>query len=108
MVDRYVQCHLVRAVELWPDGLPAIRTLFARYPEPDLFLYLSIASEVASLRTVSRGIGLPNSADELSRLDAGYRSLPEAERFIEIDAEPDPDTVHRSIIDAVCQRFNLS
>lgn len=108
VVDRYVQWHLVNAAGLWAESLPAIRTLFARYPEPDLLLYLSIAYEVASLRTVSRGFGPTSSAEELSRLDAGYRSLPEAARFVEIDAEPDPDTVHRSIVEAVRQRFNLS
>jgi dTMP kinase len=107
VVDRYAQCHMVRSLQLWPDGFDALQVLFARFAEPDLMLYMTIDPAVAAERTVTRGVGRPNTDEELIRMDKAYRSLPEAERYVEIDADRDPDMVHRAVIAAVAARFDL-
>jgi dTMP kinase len=108
VVDRYAQCHKVRSHQLWPDGLERLEIMFQRFAEPDLMLYMTIDPAIAADRTVVRGVGRPNTAEELVRMNASYRALPEAARYVEIDANRDPDDVHQSIVAAVAQRFDLS
>lgn len=108
VVDRYAQCHKVRSHQLWPDGLKALEIMFERFAEPDLMLYMTIDPAIAAQRTVARGVGRPNTSDELVRMNDSYRALPEAARYVEIDADREPDDVHRSIVDAVARRFDLA
>ncbi|HIW62915.1 MAG TPA: thymidylate kinase [Candidatus Stackebrandtia excrementipullorum] len=92
VADRYNLCQFARTRMLDPDLEPWVRRTLARHPRPDLTIYLSIPPEVAATRIKRRGIDV-EPVHGLVRLDAAYRSLPEADDFLYLDADRTPDAV---------------
>ncbi|MGX9898843.1 hypothetical protein ACW0JT_01340 [Arthrobacter sp. SA17] len=61
-------------------------------PKPDMVIHLVVDPKQALLRVLARGTDT-ESLEELSGFDAAYRSLPEYEDFLKIDASGTPDEV---------------
>jgi dTMP kinase len=80
------------------------RRMFRLFPEPDLTCFLAVRPGRAYSRIELRGTD-HEDLDYLSAADAAYRSLPEAERFVIVDADQDPVTVQRALRIAVAARI---
>jgi dTMP kinase len=82
------------------------RRLYGLYPEPDLTLFLSVTPSTAWARVEARGTD-HEDIDYLAAANAAYRSLPEAGRFVVIDANQDQAAVQRDLRAAVAARFAI-
>jgi dTMP kinase len=61
-------------------------------PSPDVHVHLEADPAKAHARIITRGTDEESLADLVSFRD-GYRSLPEFEEFVEIDADASPEEV---------------
>lgn len=92
VMDRHLFCQLaLRQAKGLPRGrfLPCLLRIL---PKPDMVVHLVVDPEQALRRVLARGTDT-ESLEELSGLDAAYRSLPEYEDFVKIDASGNPDEV---------------
>ncbi|WP_458114606.1 AAA family ATPase [Arthrobacter sp. R1-13] len=92
VMDRHLYCQLaLRQAKGLPRGrfLPC---LLRRLPKPDMVVHLVVDPEQALGRVLARGTDT-ESLEELSGLDAAYRSLPEYQDFLKLDASGTPDDV---------------
>jgi dTMP kinase len=114
--DRFVDSTLAYQGYGHRLPLPAITALnrFAAGDTwPDLTLILDLPVETGLLRAAARG-----AADRIERRDRGFHerlrdgfhaiAAAEPERIALIDATPDPDTVHRTVLDAVEERLGVA
>ncbi|GAA2357025.1 thymidylate kinase [Catellatospora methionotrophica] len=92
VVDRYLYTHLALAVAHGTTNVDLLRRLFGVFPEPDIVLFADVDPQVAADRVRRRGRDL-DSLDFLTRLRAGYLSLPEARRFHLLPGAADPAEV---------------
>lgn len=92
VMDRHLFCQLaLRQAKGLPRGrfLPYLLRML---PKPDMVVHLVVDPEQALGRVLARGTDT-ESLEELRSLDAAYRSLPEYEDFLKIDASGTPDEV---------------
>lgn len=82
------------------------RRLYGLFREPDLTVLLAATPGRAWTRVEERGTD-HEELDYLAASDAAYRSLPEAERFVVIDADRDQAVVQRDIRLAVAAGLGL-
>lgn len=92
VIDRYVYTQLALASVHGTANAAVLRRLFGVFPAPDLVLFVDVEPQVAAERARTRGHGV-NTLDFLSRLQAGYRSLPEWEHFHVLPGRADPEAV---------------
>lgn len=100
VMDRYSICqyasiraHQPRRAGRWER---VVRLLYRVFPEPDVTFLLRVDPREAYRRIERRGTD-HESLEFLTAADAAYRSLPEHDRFVVIDANAAPDEVHREI-----------
>jgi dTMP kinase len=92
VMDRHLYCQLaLRQAKGLPRGrfMPCLLSIL---PKPDVVVHLVVDPEQALRRVLARGTDT-ESLEELSVLDAAYRSLPEYEDFLKLDASGTPDEV---------------
>lgn len=92
VMDRHLYCQLaLRQAKSLPRGrfLPRLLRML---PKPDMVVHLVVEPEQALQRVMARGTDM-ESLEELSDLDAAYRSIPEYKDFLKIDAGGTPDEV---------------
>jgi dTMP kinase len=82
------------------------RRLYGLFREPDLTVFLAVTPGRAWTRVETRGYD-HEDLGYLAAADAAYRSLPEAERFVVIDADRDAASVQRDLRLAVAARLGL-
>jgi thymidylate kinase len=82
------------------------RRLYGLFREPDLTVFLAVTPGRAWLRVEERGTD-HEELGYLASADAAYRSLPEAERFLVIDADRGAASVQRDLRLAVAARLGL-
>jgi len=101
VMDRYAVCQYA---SLRARSAPeqAARLAYRLFPRPDVTFLLAVDPEIAHDRIEARGY----DHEEMSYLraaDAAYRSLPEHEHFVVIDANGTPDEVsaamHAELLD---------
>lgn len=85
VADRYSYCQYARTRMLCPEIEPWVRKAMRGVPRPAITFFLDMPPELASARVTSRGID-EEPVDGLRALDRAYRSLPEFESFIHVDA----------------------
>ena len=96
VMDRYAACQYASIrVHNARTERPA-RWLFRTLPEPDLMVFLAIAPERAYTRIETRGTD-HEELDYLTATDAAYRALPEASRYVVVDADRDETVVQREL-----------
>ena len=92
VMDRHLYCQLaLRHARGLPRGR-LVPCLLRALPEPDLVVHLVVDPAQALRRVLARGTDT-ESLEELSVLDDAYRSLPEYEDFLKIDASGTADEV---------------
>lgn len=92
VMDRHLYCQLaLRQAKGLPRGriLPCLLRML---PTPDIVIHLVVDPEQALRRVLARATDT-ESLEELDALDAAYRSLPEYEDFLKLDANGTPDEV---------------
>lgn len=82
------------------------RRFYGLYREPELTIFLAATPGRAWTRVEERGTD-HEDIKYLAASDAAYRSLPEAERYVVIDADRDQAAVQRDIRLAVAARLGL-
>jgi thymidylate kinase len=82
------------------------RRLYAIFPEPDITFFLAVRPGQAYARVEARGTD-HEDLDYLAAADAAYRSLPEADRFVVIDANRGHAEVQYSMRAAVAARLGI-
>jgi dTMP kinase len=82
------------------------RRLYGLFRQPDLTVFLAVTPGRAWTRVEERGYD-HEDLGYLASADAAYRSLPEAERFVVIDADRDAASVQRDLRLAVAARLGL-
>lgn len=80
------------------------RRLYEEHPQPDLTILLDLPAEVAAERIVRRGTDRDDVAF-LQRFRACYHGLPEADRFVEVNAARHMSQVHGDIRRAVAKHW---
>ncbi|GAA1038493.1 hypothetical protein GCM10009557_54620 [Virgisporangium ochraceum] len=118
VMDRYSWCQYasirahasMAATVPSPDGPSRrerrARRLYGLFREPDLTVFLAVPPGRAWTRVEERGTD-HEDLGYLAAADAAYRSLPEADRFVVIDADRDPASVQRDLRLAVADRLGL-
>jgi dTMP kinase len=92
VMDRHLHCQLaLRNTRGMARGWMLPRLLDA-LPSPDVHVHLEADPAKAHARIMTRGTDEESLADLVSFRD-GYRSLPEFEEFVEIDADASPEEV---------------
>jgi dTMP kinase len=92
VMDRHLHCQLaLRQTRGIARGWLLPR-LLAILPTPDFHVHLEADPARAHARIVERGVDEESLADLLS-FGAAYRSLPEFDQFVEIDADASPEEV---------------
>jgi thymidylate kinase len=81
------------------------RFMYRLYPDPDLTCFLAVSPGQAYARIEARGTDHEDLA-YLEAADAAYRALPEAGRFVVIDANRSPDDVQHALRAAVEDRLS--
>ena len=103
VMDRYAVCQYasLRARGARPSAERRARLAYRWFPQPDVTFLLAVDPRVAQERIETRGY----DHEELSYLRAAaaaYRSLPEHDSFVVIDADGTPDEVsaalHRALV----------
>ena len=92
VMDRHLHCQLaLRESRGIPRGwfLPRLLSVL---PAPDIHVHLEADPARAQARIIERGVDEESLADLVSFRDA-YRSLPEFDEFIKIDADGSPEEV---------------
>jgi dTMP kinase len=106
VMDRYVHCHYAMTRIVCPDREPAVRALFAKFPDPELTVYVQIDPQLALSRLAERGSTV-HTAESLTAFDRAYRDLPEATGYLVVDGSRDLDTVQAALRQAMRERFDL-
>jgi dTMP kinase len=113
VMDRYSWCQYasIRAHASMAPMDPSrrerrARRLYGLFREPDLTVFLAVAPARAWTRVEERGTD-HEELGYLAAADAAYRSLPEAQRFVVIDADRDLASVQRDLRLAVAARLGL-
>ncbi len=89
-----------------PTGAPPprserlARAMYSVLPRPDLVCFLAVTPKAAQKRIEGRGYD-SEKLSYLVALDAAYRSLPEAEEFVTIDADGSVPSVQSALRDVV-------
>lgn len=109
VMDRYSWCQYANARShsagrAYTRRERRARRWFRAFPEPHLTIFLRVRPGLAYTRIEMRGTD-HEDLDYLAAADAAYRSLPEAERFVVVDADLDPVTVQRAVRAAVAARI---
>lgn len=92
VMDRHLFCQLaLRQAKGLPRGR-ILPYLVRMLPTPDMVIHLVVDPEQALRRVLARATDT-ESLEELGALDAAYRSLPEYEDFLKLDANGTPDEV---------------
>ena len=92
VMDRHLHCQLaLRRTRGMPRGWIVPR-LLALLPAPEIHVHLEADPATAHARIIARGVDEESLADLASFRDA-YRSLPEFDDFIRIDADGSPEEV---------------
>jgi dTMP kinase len=100
VMDRYACCQYASIRAHHGRGEWLARRFFGLFPEPDVTFYMAVPVTQAYRRVQTRATDSEELAD-LAAADAAYRSLPEADRFVLIDAGGPPDDVQRALRRAV-------
>ncbi len=96
VMDRHLYCQLaLRAAKGLPRGR-LLPWLLTRLPAPDAVVHLDVAPAVARRRIMARGSDTETLAD-LAALRDAYRSLPEYQYFLKLDAGCPPEDVVDSL-----------
>lgn len=116
VMDRYSWCQYasIRAYASMAAVSPVspsrrerrARRLYGLFREPDLTVFLAVTPARAYDRVEERGTD-HEDLGYLAAADAAYRSLPESERFVVIDADRDQAAVQRDLRLAVAARLGL-
>lgn len=118
VMDRYSWCqyasiraHASMAATVPSSGSPSrqerrARRLYGLFREPDLTVFLAATPIRAWTRVEERGTD-HEDLGYLAASDAAYRSLPEAQRFVVIDADRDLAAVQHDLRLAVAARLGL-
>ena len=118
VMDRYSWCqyasiraHASMAATIFSPDAPSrrerrARRLYGLFREPDLTVFLAVPPGRAWTRVEERGTD-HEDLGYLAAADAAYRSLPEAGRFVVIDADRDQASVQRDLRLAVADRLGL-
>lgn len=90
VMDRYLHCQLAlrRANGLERGRL--VPWLLRKLPAPDLMIYFDVDPQLAHERVLARGTDKESLAD-LKAFRAAYRSLPEFNDFVVVDANGMPE-----------------
>jgi dTMP kinase len=98
VMDRYAVCQYasLRARAAAPAAERRARLAYRLFPRPDVTLLLAVDPRVAHDRIETRGYD-HESTDYLAASAAAYRSLPEYDDFLIIDANGTPDQVAKAI-----------
>ncbi len=98
VMDRYAVCQYasLRARAAAPAAERRARLAYRPFPRPDVTLLLAVDPQVAHDRIETRGYD-HESTDYLAASAAAYRSLPEYDDFLIIDANGTPDQVAKAI-----------
>ena len=102
--DRYNVCQYARARIVCPRIEPWVRQRMRRLNRPALTLFFEIDPTIAHKRVIARGID-NEKLDDLQALDDAYRSLPEADDFVYVDAAAPIDDVFETIQHEVRHRL---
>jgi thymidylate kinase len=113
VMDRYSWCQYA-SIRAHGRGTTAgtsrrerlARRLYGAFPEPDLTVFLAVSPGRAYGRVEARGTD-HEDPEFLVAADRAYRSLPEAGRFVVIDANREPAAVQRDLRAAVSARFGI-
>jgi dTMP kinase len=102
--DRYVHCQqaharLRRVSDIWLHD-----QLFSCFPRPDVTIFLELDPAVATARVRRRG-GEQETEQELTALQDAYRALPDAWRFLRVDAGRPVDEVAATVRTFVSRRL---
>jgi dTMP kinase len=104
VMDRYAWCQYASIRAHGGRRERLARQVYRIFPEPDLTIFLAVPPGCAYQRVEARGTD-HESLTYLAAADAAYRSLPEAERFVVVDAGGDPAAVRRAVRAAVASRI---
>jgi dTMP kinase len=104
VMDRYSWCQYASIRAHRGRRERFARRLFRIFPAPDLTCFLAVPPGTAYARVEARGTD-HESLDFLAAADAAYRTLPEADRFVVIDASRDPAAVQLALRAAVAERL---
>ncbi|MFJ5956852.1 thymidylate kinase [Paenarthrobacter sp. NPDC092416] len=102
VMDRHLHCQLALREAA---GLPRGRFLpwlLKALPSPDLMIHFDVDPQRACRRVMARGTDSETLADLIAFRDA-YRSLPEFDQFLEVDANGDPEATLSHIRLALAQ-----
>lgn len=97
VLDRGLECQLaLREARGLPRGafLPRLHQFL---PAPDVVAHFQLPADVALARVRARATDI-ESLEDLTALDAGYRSLPEYSTFTLIDADRPTEEVLRDLL----------
>jgi thymidylate kinase len=109
VMDRYSWCQYASIRAHAAQSLRRerrARWFYGLFPEPDITVFLAVTPGRAHDRVEARGTDHEDPHD-LAASDAAYRSLPEARRFVVIDANREPAAVQRDLRAAVAARFEI-
>jgi dTMP kinase len=106
VMDRYGYCQVAAANYLGIEAAWLVERLYSSFPAPDLTMFLEIDPQTALRRLEARNsdvIPLPLSFLEGHR--SAYRQLPDARRFVSVDASRSVEEVRDEIRRHVEARF---
>ncbi|MDR6416429.1 AAA family ATPase [Pseudarthrobacter sulfonivorans] len=96
VMDRHLYCQLaLRTAKGLPRGR-ALPWLLSRLPAPDAVVHLDVEPALAHQRIMARGTDTETLADLVALRDA-YRSLPEYQFFLKLDADCPPEVMVDSL-----------
>jgi thymidylate kinase len=104
VMDRYSWCQYASVRAHGGRRERFARSMYRRYPAPDVTCFLAVAPGRAYARVEARGTDHEDLA-YLAAADAAYRSLPEFGTFVVIDANREPELVQRDLRTAVAARL---
>nr|MDT0658436.1 dTMP kinase [Micromonospora sp. DSM 115978] len=97
VMDRYAVCQYASVrVQGGQRSEKLARLAYRAFPRPDVTFLLAVSPGEAYRRIELRGTD-HESVDYLAAADRAYRSLPEFEEFVVIDADRPPDEVSQEI-----------
>jgi dTMP kinase len=85
VMDRYTYCEFAATRQQHAGNEELIRTMYSGLPEPDAAFFLDADPAVAFERIHARGVD-GEKKQFLEDFDAAYRSLPELDSLIKLDA----------------------
>ena len=104
IMDRYSYCQYAVSRHWKTDNEWLLRLIFERFPTPDFVFYMAVDVERAQNRIMKRGSD-HETIEFLHGVDASYRTLPEFQNFIEVDANQAPDVIQKTLTEMLAQRI---